>query len=70
MESYSRFNFLYFFLNFGYNSSSIDPRDMERPPFDASSYDESNKLCFVIFQSQDGEIMRFENFLKKLSHDF
>jgi hypothetical protein len=45
---------------FGYNLLSIDPRDMKRPPFDASSYDESNKLCYVIIQSQDSEIMRFE----------
>jgi hypothetical protein len=45
---------------FGYISSSIDPRDIKRPPLDTSRYDESNKLYFVKFQSQDGEIMRFE----------
>ena len=37
---------LEFFEN---NFLSIEPRDVIRPPFDASRHDESNELRFVIF---------------------
>jgi len=30
---------------------------MVSPPFDSSRYDESNELCYIIFQSLDDEIM-------------
>ena len=39
------FNFLKFIEN---NSLSIDPRDMIRPPLDASRQGESNELCFIV----------------------
>src|ERR1043166_2451131 len=39
----------YCFEFFENNSSSIDPRNMKRPPFDASRQGESNELRFIIF---------------------
>jgi len=39
------------------NFGSIDARDMKIAPFDASSYDESNELCFVSVRSLDGELL-------------
>ena len=53
------FNFFKFIEN---NSFSIDPRDIIRPPLDASRQDESNELCFIVIRSQDGEIMRLKPF--------
>src|SRR5215211_7941561 len=39
------FNFFKFIEN---NSLSIDPRDIIRPPLDASRQGESNELCFIL----------------------
>jgi hypothetical protein len=50
------------FETFANSFLSIDPRDMKRLPFDSFRQDESNELRFIIFQSQDGEITRFEVF--------
>jgi len=39
------------------NSVSTDARDMRLAPFDASSYDESNELCFISVRLLDGELL-------------
>ena len=43
---------LEFFAN---NSTSTDARATKQLPFDASCYDDSNKLCFIILRSIDDE---------------
>ena len=67
---YGKLFAFYCFEFFEDNSSSIDPRNMKRPPFDASRQGESNKLRFIIFWSRDSEIIRFKALKKRLSGDF
>ena len=46
---YGKLFAFYCFEFFENNSSSIEPRNMKRPPFDASRHGESNELRFIIF---------------------
>ena len=41
-------------------SSSIDFRDINLLPLDASSYDESNGLCFVLLRSLADKLTRLK----------
>ena len=40
-------------------SLSIDARNMNLPPLDASRYDDSNELCFIFVRCLDGQLMQF-----------
>uniref|UniRef100_U9SJJ1 Uncharacterized protein n=1 Tax=Rhizophagus irregularis (strain DAOM 181602 / DAOM 197198 / MUCL 43194) TaxID=747089 RepID=U9SJJ1_RHIID len=47
---------------------SIDSKDVKLPSFDASGYDNSNRLCFIFPQSlDDGCQLSFELFFLCLS---
>ena len=50
------------FKKFRYILSTINARDMQILPFDASHNDESNKLSFILLQSLDAKIFQFEYF--------
>ena len=52
----SAFNCLELFVN---NLLSIDARDMQPPPLDASGYDESNKLCLIFVRPLGKELSSF-----------
>ena len=49
---------------FANRSSSIDAKNIWIPPFDASGYDDSNKLCFIFLWPLDDEIIDLKLLLK------
>src|ERR1051325_10657158 len=58
------------FWKFRIISSSIDPRRMKMPPFDASRHGDSDDMCFKFMRSLDGEILQFKSQFLELSGYF
>src|SRR5436853_6819815 len=58
------------FWKFRIISSSIDPRRMKMPPFDASRHSDSDDMCFIFLRSLDGEILQFKSQFLELSGYF
>ena len=58
------------FWKFRIISSSIDPRPMQMPPFDASRHGDSDYMCFKFIRSLDGEILQFKSQFLELSGYF
>ena len=51
-------------------ASSIEARNMQRPPFDASQFGDSNKPLYVFLRLLGDELMRLGNQKKSLPGDF
>ena len=58
------------FYKFRIIFSSIDPRRMKMPPFDASRHGDSDDMCFKFIRSLDGEILQFKSQFLELSGYF
>ena len=58
------------FWKFRIISSSIDPRRMKMPPFDASRHGDSDDMRFKFIRSLDREISQFKSHFLELSGYF